>query len=233
MADIVLSSKEFEELAAPLVGLKVSLAWKGYGSAVFLELGALAPLESRRQQHNRGQACISVEWDWRVESEVAVLYGSSNSRPEIDAGIRSLQGANIEAVTVIGQVPELVIQFSNGHFLKSMVMVSGDPEWSIKLPDGRWVYARRGKLVIGDGTSPVSKGEVVAFALAKATAARWGVPRAEPMSGKCSACASFIPIDGEGHLLDYGCCAANGGPLDGRVVERSSGCPSFTSNAET
>src|SRR5438876_852462 len=89
MANILHSTEEFQELIQPLLGLTVSLPWKGYGSAIFLELGSLAPLESQRRHHNKGEACVSVEWDWRVEAEAEVLYGSSNSRPKIEAGILS------------------------------------------------------------------------------------------------------------------------------------------------
>jgi len=221
------SNEEFQELIRPLVGLAVSLPWKGYGSAIFLELGSLAPIESQRRHHNEGEACVSVEWDWRVEAESEVLYGSSNSRPKIEAGILSLQGATVQALSVVGQVPELVVQFSNGHCLRSMVMVTGNPEWSIKLPDGRWVYAKSGCLLVGTGEASTSEEEQAAFALAERTAARWGTPNVEPKLGSCAHCAFFVPLDGEGHLLDYGGCIAESGPFDGRIVERSSGCPAF------
>ncbi len=199
---------------------------------MFFEPGNLAPLESKRQCYNKGEACISVQWDWRVEAESTVLYGSSNSGPKIESGIQTLQGKTIEAISVVGQVPELVVRFSNGHFLKSMVMVTGDPEWSIKLLDGRWVYVRAGNLASGEGVWTLSKREEAVFALAERTAARWGVPTANPMLGQCSACASFIPLDGNGSLLDYGCCVAETGPFDGRAVKRTSGCHAFTSEAE-
>ena len=232
MADIARPIEDFQVLIQPLVGLTVSLPWKGYGSAIFLELGKLAPLKPPRQRHNEGDACISVEWDWRVESGATVLYGSSNSRPKIASGISALQGKTIQSLAVVGQIPELIVHFSNGHCLRSMVMVTGDPEWSIKLPDGRWVYAKAGSLLMGDGATITTKEEQAVFALAEHTAARWGVPIAEPKRGSCENCASFEPLDGEGHLLDYGVCIAIAGAFDGRVVNRTSGCPSFSSNEE-
>ena len=71
--------------------MPVSLAWKGYGSAVFLELGQLLPPEGERARHERGEACLAIEWDWRVEKTSSVLFGSSDSGPEIEAGILGLQ----------------------------------------------------------------------------------------------------------------------------------------------
>jgi hypothetical protein len=227
MADIVLSSEAFQELVQPLIGLTVSLPWKGYGSAIFLELGALAPLESPHQRHNEGEACIAVEWDWRVEAEAAILYGSSNSRPKIEAGILSLQGTTVQALAAVGRVPELVVQFSNGACLRTMVMHAGDPEWSIKLPDERWAYAKNGRFLVGSGAASTTEEEKAAFALAERTATRWGTPSVEPKRGSCAHCAFFVRLDGEGHLLDYGCCVAETGPFDGRVVRGSSGCPAF------
>lgn len=233
MAEILLLTDPVQALVQPLVGLTVSLPWKGYGSAIFFELGELKPLKSQRQHHNVGEACISVEWDWRVESEATVLYGSSNSGPEIEEGILSLQGTTVQTLSVVGRVPELLVRFSNGHCLRSMVMVTGSPEWSIKLHDGRWVSARSGDVLIGDGQSATSEEENVIFEWAERTAARWGDPSAEPRGGSCSNCSSFVRLDGNGHLLDYGVCTEPSSPFDGRAVSRRSGCPSFSGNEST
>jgi hypothetical protein len=233
MAHIALSIGEVQMLINPLIGLTVSLPWKGYGSAIFFELGRLAPLESPRQRHNNGEACISVEWDWRVESHASVLYGSSNSGPKIEEGIAGLQGTTIQGLSVVGTIPEIVVKFSNGLSLRSMVMVTGHPEWSIRLPDGRWLFSRNGELFAGKGESCTTEQEEAAFASAERTANRWGVPIAEPKAGSCAGCSSFVRIDGNGHLLDYGVCTSAFSPFDGRAVNRTSGCPLFKSNAET
>ncbi len=229
---MILTSEHFEALTRPLIGLSVSLPWKGYGSAVFFELGDLSSLETKRAHHNKGAACISVLWDWRVEVGSSVLYGSSNSQPRIEAGIRALQGKTIDSLRVVGQVPELEVRFSNDYCLKSMVMVTGDPEWSIKTVGGQWIYVRDGKLQNGESASAASAQEEAAFALAERASIRWGVPASEQVAGRCAACVSFVPLDGNGHLLDYGCCFAEASPFDGRAVGRTSGCHAFASNSE-
>jgi hypothetical protein len=116
-----------------------------------------------------------------------------------------------------------------------MVMVTGDPKWSIKMQDGCWVHAEAGALLVGDGAYAHGRTEQEdrAFALAEGTAARWGTPLAEPVAGRCRQCAWFIPIDGEGHLLDYGACISNSSPFDGRIVKCTSGCPAFVLDEET
>lgn len=213
-----------------LTGLTVSLPWKGYGSAIFLELGQLTPVVYKRHQHERGEARIGIEWDWRVEDGDRVLYGSSNSGPEIAAGISSLQGTRIESIAAVGDVPELVVRFSNGQCLRSMVMLTGYPMWSIKLPGGRWIVVKDGTVCFeGDtsGTTEQDKQEEP-FALEERTAARWGVPQVEPHPGRCADCVWFVPLDGDAYLLDYGVCLSSASPFDGRAVNVASGCPAFT-----
>lgn len=226
-----LAPAQFEDLTQPLIGLPVSLSWKGYGSAIFFELGVLSPATSQRARRDSGQACIAVQWDWRVEAQGAVLYGSSNSGPEIQASIQSLQRETIESISVVGDVPELIVRFSNGHCLRSMVMGTGDPEWVIKTFDGRWIYVEAGSLHVGDGGSSASGQEEAVFAMAESAAIRWGIPKLEPVVGQCNACVAFVPLDGNGHLLDYGCCSSEASPFDGKAVQRMSGCPAFASDA--
>ena len=227
MSDEALSADALRALIAPLEGLPVSLPWKGYGSAVFLEVGALAPLSSKRQHHNSGEACIAVEWDWRVESGPVVLYGSSDSGPAIEVGLKTLQGLVVTSLTIEGRVPEIVVQFSNSHVFRSMLMTAGTPQWSIKALDGRHIYARDGTIQVGDGTTIATEEESAVIAHAECTAERWGTPVALPTLGACRNCKFYLRIDGSFELLDYGVCSSESSPLDGKVVNFDSGCPAF------
>jgi hypothetical protein len=218
---------QFGELVRPLIGLPVTRPWLGVG-CLFLELGALSSLALKRTIHYSGEANICVEVDWRVECEGSVLYGSSSSNTQIKRGIASLQGTKIGDLMLVGEVPELVAHFSNGHRLRSTIMMADDPRWRIKLPDGNYLRTRAGALAVDDGAFDPNTRDEDAIALAKATAIRWGTPFAEPRSGRCLDCDWFVPIDGDFHLLSYGACIASTGPFDGRVVHRDSGCPSFT-----
>lgn len=223
-----MSVDEFHASVQPLVGMPVSLPWKGYGSTIFLELGQLAPLQPR-QRHNFGEACISIDWDWRMEKGAEVVCGSSNSGPEIEKEIAHLQGAAVEGLSVAGEVRELVICFSNGRHIRTMVMRSDDPQWSIRLPGSRWLFSVAGLLYAGDGRrTGLTEEENAAFELAEVTAQRWGEPVAEPKLGNCNDCKSFIPLDGNGALLEYGACVASASPFDGRTVNCRSGCAAFS-----
>jgi len=229
MPNSEISLHEFTSLVRPLIGMLVSLPWNGYGSAIFLELGDLAPLGGERRNHNKGEACIEFYWDWRVEDGFQILYGSSNSRPKTEGGLAELQGTRIESITIKGHVRELTITFSNGRRLKSMAMVSGDPQWSIRLPDATRVFSEAGLLFVGDGRSAgLTKEEEAVFALAETTARRWGLQVAEPKAGNCRDCRSYVRVDGHGHLLDFGVCIEAASPFDGRAVNCNSGCPAFS-----
>jgi hypothetical protein len=227
MSDIVYPVEEFPMLIAPLVGLRVALPWKSYGSMVFLELGQLTAVDSTRRDHLVGEATISVTWDWRVEHNSSVLYGSSNTGPRIERGLSGLLGVTIASMSVAGRVPELTVSFSNGHVLRSMIMVTGEPEWMIKLPVGRWLFGRAGQLLVGEGAIVTSEDEKKAFAHAESTATRWGTPLAQPARGQCRECAWFVRLDGEGNLLDYGVCTSSESPFDRKAVACTSGCPAY------
>lgn len=235
MTEISHPIEDFQMHVQPLIGLTVSNPWKGYGSAIFLELGNLTSKKLIRATLNEGEACICVQWDWRVEANTRILYGSSNSRPEIESGISTLQGETIQSLAIVGQIPELIVQFSNGHYLRSMAMLTGGPEWYIKLLDERWMHTNGSLLLVNDGVeeSEREKQETSFFALEEVTAARWRTPIAEPKRGLCQKCPSFVRLDGDGPLLSYGVCIAAGGPFDGRVVSMNSGCPLFSSDEET
>lgn len=227
MAHQVNPLDSFVALVQPLIGLPVSLPWKGYGSTIFLEVGQLQPLESKRQRHQNGQACISIDGDWRVENGSAILYGSSCSRPDINNGIAALREARIETLSLFGEVPELVIRFSNGHCLRSMSMATGGPEWTIRLDQDRWLSIKDGELIVGDGTAGFSEQESESFEPESMAASRWGVPRADPVGGQCRDCAHVVLIDGDAYLLDYGVCVESASPFDGRAVNMTSGCAAF------
>lgn len=232
MSRNALPVSEFQTLVEPLVGLPVSLPWKGNGSTIFLELGELSQPGPRRI-HAKGEACIWIDWDWRVESASSVLYGSSNSGPDIQSGILGLKGTTLRSLAVVGQVPELVAGFSNHHRLCSMAMHAGDPEWSIRLPDRRWIHGRNGAVTVGDAERLANTDEEQNTSdLSKRTTTRWGVPVTEPKLGDCADCSSFVRLEGDFYFLDYGVCAASGGPFDGHAVNLRSGCPCFTRAAD-
>lgn len=225
MTDLAIPADDLDGYLRPLLGLPVSLPWQGVGSAIFLELGALSPPREGLKME-KGEGGIGVEWDWRLEVGPRVAFGSSCSRPKILRGIEGLRGTKVAEISVFGAIPELEVRFSDRSVLRTTVMVDGDPEWSLRLPRGEYVYARDGRLFVGTGDSGRARDEA-SLDDGKTTARRWGQPVMEPRAGSCKDCRSFVPLDGEGYLIEYGACTSPEGPFDGRIVKHSSGCPSF------
>lgn len=215
------------EFTAALVGLRVSRPWKGYGTAIFLELGELSEVRSLRGGSVTGQACISIEWDWRLELGSSVVAGSSDSGPAIHECLKLLRDAAITSIEIAGLVPEIAVRFSTGHVLRSMAMVRGDPQWSIRIEKDSWLYVKDGDLFVGNGVEDTSESEKEAFANEESAASRWGVPASAPQLGDCRDCRFYVALDGTGYLLDYGCCTSCRSPLDGRAVYYKSGCAAF------
>lgn len=231
-----LAASEANLLLLETLDLPVSRPWKGYGSAIFLELGKLTIEAGPRQAREKGEATIYVGWDWRVEEGSRVLYGSANSRPKMVDGIRGLLGTRIKRIEIQGQVPELCIEFSSGHRLISAAMCTDVSEWRIVLPDGRWVDGEDGLIYLNSGNGAgnrLTPDEEHSFDHAEQTAARWAVPASEDAARQCQDCQYIVRLDGDAAFLDFGVCTASESPFDGRVINMASGCKAFTSRVST
>ena len=227
MGDVAIPTAEFHKLVHPMLGLTVSRAWKGFGSAIFLELGKLSPPEEG-ENNSMGEFTIQPGFDWRVEANGMILFGSQNSTPEIESRIVSFHGASVQKISVEGAVPEMVIEFSTGYTLHSMTLFTGQPEWGIRLESQDYIFVKNGQYFLGEGIpDPLSEQDKARLDLENRAAQRWGNPGVDPASGKCANCMNYIRLDGHGDLLDWGCCAAAGGPFDSHVVRKTSGCSFF------
>src|SRR4028119_1531107 len=117
-----ISIEQFHLLTDPLKRWPVSRAWLGYGSAIFLELGALTTGKYKSgRQH--GEACIMLEWSWRVERPKSVFFGSWSHDKKIDNRLSKLERLSILDITVASRLPELVVQLSGGLWIHSFTTV--------------------------------------------------------------------------------------------------------------
>ncbi|WP_157464052.1 hypothetical protein [Deinococcus pimensis] len=158
-----LSVTDFEQLTRPLVGQRVSRAYRGGGTALLLDFGALVPLRPRPElalSSGRvlpartplvGEWSVMIEWDWRVEGPRSVLLGSQSGDRRMARGIASLVGAEVSGVTLSMRVPELRLEFTDGRAVQAFAAVETRPRWALFLPllseDGHdsWIHMRRGR----------------------------------------------------------------------------------------
>ncbi|MDB2687326.1 hypothetical protein N9Y42_08950 [Mariniblastus sp.] len=216
---------DFTKIIQPLIGKPIAHAWKGYGSAIFFEIGELKV--EKGQNNASGEHRIAIEWNWRVELGGTVLFGSSNTSPIISDRITELIGAEITSITKYGDIPELLVHLSTGHRIRTAIMVTGDPEWSIRVAGRDWLHVVDGVLTHGPAIANLTLDKTDVFIAESRIADRWGCPQLDPVLGNCIKCDCFIRLNGHGSLLDYGACTAPDSPFDGRIVNTRSGCPQF------
>ena len=140
-----ITPQRFTELTRPLIGLPVSYSWRGYGSAIFLEFGALRTTPEGRKR--KGEAGVMLQWSWRVETARAIRLGSWSGERRITTGVQALAGRAVVDLSVTGRLPELVIALSGGLWVHSFMTAEGQPDWTVFLPDDSWIHVVRGRLV--------------------------------------------------------------------------------------
>lgn len=154
-----ITQDHFHDLTRPLIGLPISRAWRGYGSAIFLELGELTQNKWRRKDGTikirkglKGQYTISLNWHWRVELPKSVSFGSSSTNQKITNGVNRLQGLKITELTTEGRLPELVVQLSGKLWIHSFTTEETQPEWGLLFnnegQNESWIDSANGNLYL-------------------------------------------------------------------------------------
>jgi hypothetical protein len=123
---------EFARLLTSLSGLPISRVWRGYGDAIFLELGKLHPdKNSRGIDSPKGDFSLMIEWGWRFEKARSIWFGSSRDLKMIDARLPKLVGCNVNSAWLEGRLPELRLTLSGGLWFGSFSFEEGRQDWTI------------------------------------------------------------------------------------------------------
>ncbi len=88
-----------------------------------------------------------LDWSWRVERARSIEAGSWSTDRRINATVAKLRGPRVTEVAVTGQLPELVLQLSDGRWVHSFMTAEGQPEWTLFLPDGSWLTVKGGRII--------------------------------------------------------------------------------------
>jgi hypothetical protein len=149
----------FDELARALIGQTIGDVWRGYGSAVFAEIGRLTPRSGRdgSPRSPQGQISLGIGVSWRIQDERMILYGSWSEEVLWEPGFALLRGAAIGACHLFGALPEIDIATTGGLRFLSFATTEGQPGWHlVDRRDGpaRWYSVRGGQLHLGDGSEP-------------------------------------------------------------------------------
>jgi hypothetical protein len=147
-----ISERQFLALVKPMIGLPVSRAWRGHGSACFLEIGELHDLQLPSGKVSaKGEFGVMIEWSWRIESSRSIVCGSWSTEREINNGIESLSNSSVEEISTSNRLPEIAVRLSNKRWLQSFCTTGGQPRWTIFLrhfDNTVWITVMSGKLIL-------------------------------------------------------------------------------------
>jgi len=131
--------------------MPVTHVWRGAGSALFLEFGALTQRMRRDGSagNARGEVTLMIEWSWRIEAPDSILCGSWSDVLTWPSIFETLMGSTVRGIETFGALPEVCVTLSNGLRVISFMTAEGQPEWS--LTDRRHhisAFVRDGEVVV-------------------------------------------------------------------------------------
>jgi hypothetical protein len=144
MTKTKITLKEFIKATRPMIGLKLSHAWRGNGSAIFLEIGTLT--QDERRNHPQGEFSIMLDCSWRIEKSKSILVGSLATHALIEGQLNKLVGSRVKEVGLFSDLPEIMISFDSNIRILSFEAYETHPAWGLRLPDSRWIGSCNGVL---------------------------------------------------------------------------------------
>ena len=141
----VVDEVEAKEMISSLVSMGVSHAWRGYGSAVFFELGNL---RKGKGKNPKGECSIMIEWSWRFEEGDSIKIGSWSDVDLINRLCPRVVGLKINSVSFYSRLKELEIGFSDSSRFLTFATAEGNPEWAIQNREGHWLSFKNGEFVV-------------------------------------------------------------------------------------
>lgn len=124
-----------EHFRAAAKGLIVAHVWRGYGSALFVEFGALTPTTRMRKDGSpsapSGEIGLMIEADWRIEDACTIVCGSGSDEELWEQTFATLIGKHVVNMATFGRLPEILVSLSDGFHVASFSTLEGDPEWTL------------------------------------------------------------------------------------------------------
>jgi hypothetical protein len=122
-----------EHFRTAACGLAVAHVWRGHGSALFIELGALTPTTRRDGSPGQpeGKIGLMIEWSWRIEDERSIACGSSSDEDLWPPAFAGLVGRMVEDLSTFGRPPEVVLSLEGDLRVASFMTAEGDPAWTL------------------------------------------------------------------------------------------------------
>lgn len=122
-----------ENYRCALRGMSVSHAWRGHGSAIFLEFGELAAKTRTDGSPGNpdGELTLMIEWSWRIERGDDIVCGSWSDDGLWQSWLERLIGHTVSDFGVFGRLPEANLSLNGGIHVLSFMTSEGGPEWAM------------------------------------------------------------------------------------------------------
>lgn len=126
-----MTTDRFNDFTRSLIGIQVSHAWRGHGSAVYIELGDLVARTKRDGTAGQplGEVTLGLDWSWRFEHQNSIICGSCSEDEIWLKTVGLIPGESIEAIDLCGHLPEITVSLSNGYRVLSFATDVGQPGW--------------------------------------------------------------------------------------------------------
>ena len=113
--------------------LPVSHIWRGHGSALFIEIGALTPRSRRNGSPGEpeGEIGLMIEWSWRIEDGQSIACGSWSDEDLWLSSFARLVGRTVKDLATFGALPEVVVSLEGNLRVASFMTAEGDPAWTL------------------------------------------------------------------------------------------------------
>ncbi|WP_155934976.1 hypothetical protein [Methylobacterium sp. 10] len=122
-----------EHFRTAACGLAVAHVWRGHGSALFVELGALTSTTRRDGSPGQpeGEIGLMIEWSWRIEAGRSIACGSWSDEDLWSPTFARLLGRTVQDLSMFGRLPEVVLSLAGDLRLASFMTAGGDPAWTL------------------------------------------------------------------------------------------------------
>lgn len=122
-----------EHFRTAACGLAVAHVWRGHGSALFVELGALTPTTRRDGSPGepQGKIGLMIEWSWRIEDRRSIICGSWGDEDLWPPTFARLLGLTVQNLSMFGRLPEVVLSLAGDLHVTSFMTAEGHPAWTL------------------------------------------------------------------------------------------------------
>ena len=159
LATMAMMDHQYAAYFDSLSGMPISHAWRGYGSAIFLEFGRLTPAKNRdgspalrrdgSSRNTKGDMEAMIESGWHIDGDGGVVADSRSAGPIIQRSVDELIGLCVVSVQAVGSPPELEIKLTTGRTITTFAEEELASQWTLfdrRSPPTKWLHVREGSL---------------------------------------------------------------------------------------